>query len=259
MLNKLQIDYSDDAIKNPKYLALPKIAQYVKIDPARYEKPKCVFKHLITKLGTLINASSTASFADIACANGEFLYQLRKSFPSLKLFGYDEEPTFVETANHFEGLRGVNVEVGDLFKLTGQFDFVSFLGTMSIFWDPSKPLNQLLSLLKPGGVLFVDGYFNPNEIEMRCSYQDNSVEEGRGRWRRDWSVMSQSGIRHVLSQSCESVEFEEIIMDVDIPRSDAKPHIFAWTFKDENGRRHLTHGGRMIIDDVMLIARKRRA
>ena len=255
-MKKPKIDYSEEAILNSRYLALPKIAQYVKIDPARYEKPKSVFKHLMNKIGTLVEADSTATYADIACANGEFLYQLRKRFPKMKLHGFDAEPAFIETAKRFEGLNGVSMQVGNLFDLEEQFDFVSFLGIMSTFWDPSKPLNQLLKLVKPGGVLFVDGYFNPNEVEMRVAFQDNSVEEGRGRWRRDWGVMSQSGIRDVLSEDCEQVEFEEIVMDADLPRNPEKPHIFVWTFKDENGRRHLTHGGRMIVDDVLMIARK---
>ena len=48
-MKKPRIDYSEEAILNSRYLALPKIAQYVKIDPARYEKPKSVFKHLMNK------------------------------------------------------------------------------------------------------------------------------------------------------------------------------------------------------------------
>lgn len=241
-------------VLDSRYLALPSIGPYLSHD--RYDNPKAIFKVVVDTLKAVASPKKTYSYADIACANGEFSYYLKKTFPHWNLAAFDFQPEHIETAKSFPGLAGVRLEVKDLFDIDETFDHVSMMGILSTFWDPFEPLEKLLSICRDGGMIFIDGYFSELDVEVRCVWMDKSTPEGRGKWRRDWSVHTQSGLREFLDGKCRKVEFKPVILDVEIPRNPNAPHINAWTFKDDSGRIHLTNGAHMIVDDVMMIIHK---
>ena len=237
-----------------RYLTLPEVSPYVRTE--RYGKPKEIFKHVVDALKEFVDPDRSYSYADVGCANGEFLYYLREEFPHWQLSGFDIEPAFVEVAQSVPGLADVRFEVSDLFAIEENFDFVSFMNAMSIFAHPEPVIEKLLSLVRPNGVLFADGYFNRYEVEVQVIYMDNSTEQGRGKWRKDWNQHTQTRIRAFLEDRCESVTFEDVDMSVELPRDPAKPDIDAWTFKDAAGRNIITNGTNLLLNDVMMIVRK---
>ena len=226
-------------------MTIPELSPY--ITSHRYGQPKEIFKAAARKLRELVPAGAPCRLADLGCANGEFLHFLGQQFPEWELHGYDREPAFIRVAR--EAQPQVAFEVSDLFDIGERFDVVTMLGTFCIFADPGPVLEKLTSLAP---VLLIDGYFNASEIDVRISYRDNSKPEATGHWRADFHQHAQSTVRALLEPQ-RQVEFEPITMGVDLPRNPDAPHINAWTFKDEHGRRHLTNGLNMILDDTLLV------
>jgi SAM-dependent methyltransferase len=239
-----------------RYLTLPELSPYLNTE--RFENPKELFKHVVRKLKELTDPAQSYRLADIACANGEFLYYLKKEFPHWDLNGFDYEPLFLRVAEEFPGLEGIHFEVVDLMDMEAaeSFDIVCFLGTISTIQEPVPVLERLLGLAKPGGHVFVDGYFSKYDVEVRSVYCDNSTPEGRGKWRVDWTQVPQSMLREQLAGKCSEIDFEEVVMGVELPRDPAKPHINAWTFKDSTGKNIITNGTNTMLNDVMLTMRK---
>jgi len=233
-----------------EYLPIPELSPYVKHD--RYEHPKEVFKLVARKLEALTDSARSYRYADIACANGELLYLLKRRFPHWALEGYDFTREFIECGLAFPGLAGVKLHLQDFFTLDDRFDAVSFLGMLHGVWEFEPYLEKLLSLVRPGGLLLVDGCFNPFDIEFRAVFMDNSRPEAAGRWRRDFSQHSRSAIGRFLAGRCRAFEFEDVPMNVEIPRREGAPHANVWTFKDEHGRVLVTNGTHMLLNKTLL-------
>lgn len=239
-----------------RYLTLPELSPYLSAE--RYEHPKELFRHVVRRLHELTEPGRAYRYADIACANGEFLYYLQSEFPHWQLHGFDYEPAFLDVARAQPSLEAVRFELVDLFEIdeTHPYDIVSLLGVMSTFQDPEPVLAKLLALCASSGLIFIDGYFNEYDVEVRSVYSDNSTPEGRGKWRVDWTQHTQAKIGEYLEPLCQSVEFEEVVMGVELPRDPAKPHIDAWTFRDADGKIIITNGTRFMLNDVMLTVRR---
>ena len=201
---------------------------------------------------TAFEVSRRYRYADLACANGELLYFLRKQFPEWQFQGYDITPEFIETGQAFPGLLGVELHVQDLYAIDDKFDIVSVINLMTVIGDPEETLLHLTSLVNEGGILLVDGCFNVYDVEFRGVFMDNSRSESEGKWRQDCNQHSRKSIARILEGRCQRFEFEEIIMNVEIPRNEAAPHTNVWTFKDEHGRIIITNGTNMIMDKSLL-------
>src|SRR5262249_1259274 len=240
------------AIANSVYTTFEGVKTYLM--DARFENPKETTKFYRTKLAELTDPERQYSLADIGCASGEMIHHFRKLFPHWQYAGFDINPDYIAFAAAQPSLARVPFQVADIHNVEGAYDIVCFLGTITIFWDYTEPLNKLLSLCRPGALILVDGYFSADEIELRTSYMDKS--RWPGIWRRDWSIFTRSGLREFLADKSRSVEFYEVPMGIDLTRNSKNPHINAWTFKDESGRRHLTNGTHLILDDVLMVIRK---
>jgi SAM-dependent methyltransferase len=240
----------EDPFAEAGYLPLPELSPY--IGEGRYERPKEVFKHIARKLEAITEPGRAYRYTDVACANGELLYQLRQRFPHWRFSGYDLTPAFIEAGRAFPGLDGVDLEVADLFDLEGTFDVVSMINLMTVFWDPRPPLEKLLGLVADGGILLVDGCFNVYDVEVRAVFMDNSTPASAGRWRRDLSQHSRASIAEILEGRCQRFEFEGVPMGVELPRHEGAPHGNVWTFKDEHGRNVITNGTRMMMEKSLL-------
>lgn len=236
--------------EDAKTTDIPELSPY--INHERYENPKENFKHVARTLEQITNPDRAYRYADIACANGEMLYFLKKKFPKWAFHGYDISPEFIECGRAFDGLQGVELKLMDFNNLDDKFDIVSCIGTMHTMWEPEEPLLKLLSLCKEGGVLLVDGCFNPYDVEVRAVFMDNSKPGASGVWQRDFNQHSRTTIGKILEGRCRSFDFEDIIMGVEIPRKPDALHSDVWTFKDEDGRVIITNGTRMILNKTLL-------
>lgn len=240
----------NDAHAKVRYEPIPELSPYVRHD--RYERPKEIFKHLARKLASVTRADRRYRYADLACANGELLYHLRKRFAHWQLEGYDITPEFIEAGRAFPGLAGIELHVQDLYAIEDRFDIVSLINLMTVIGDPEETLLHLISLVEPGGLLLVDGCFNVHDVEFRGLFMDNSRPESEGKWRSECNQHSRTSIARILEGRCRSFEFEDVVMNVGIPRRPEAPHADVWTFKDEHGRNIITNGTNMMMNKSLL-------
>ncbi|KAB2845990.1 MAG: class I SAM-dependent methyltransferase [Hyphomicrobiaceae bacterium] len=248
-MNKSALD-TDGYVYVPSLYASP----YTKAN--RYQNPKENYKHVARRLTGSPFKDRACSVIDAACGNGELLYHLRGNFPNWQLYGVDFTEAFIDVAKNYEGLKGVRFEHKDLFDVNETFDIVICTGLITTFWEPESLLDKLLGLCRSGGRVLVDGCFNKHDIEVRCIYMDNSNPDLRGKWRRDWSQHSRSGLRELLKGKCKTVEFDDIVMGVDIPRSAAKPQTHVWTFRDAEGKNLITNGTNILLNASLMVIEK---
>lgn len=236
------------------YQPVPELSPYV--TNGRYENPKELFKQALAKLKTLVGDKDTLDLVDLGCANGEFLYYVRQNFPRWNLTGFDFTEQFIQTGREFEGLAGITLETKDFFTVEENFDIVCCFGTCPIFPDIEKPLEKLLSICRDGGIIICDGLFNKFDVEVRTVFCDSSKPEFEGIWHQDFNQHSRKRLRRFLEGKVAEVEFEDLVMGVELLSNPDDPHTNVWTFRDEDGRVLITNGMNMILNSTIMTIRK---
>lgn len=215
------------------------------------------FKAVISELKKIIpDTSKKIKLADLGCANGELLYHIKNEFPNWDLYGCDITDEFIQVGKNFEGLSGVHLETRDMFDVEGEFDVVICMGTIHNFYDISLPLNKFLSLCKKGGFLLADGFFNKRDIELRIKLMDNTSEETKGHWKTSFNKHSRKAIINAYKDKVSEIRFEDIIMNVYLPKDPNKPAVIHYTFKDAEGKNIVTNDFGIIFDNSLLIMKK---
>ena len=122
---------------------------------SRYLEPKDNFKKLI-KLLKLDKPKKNSKLIDVGCANGELLFNIKKEFHNLELYGVDVDQSLIDRAKVVcsKEIKFIKKDITKEIKL-GKFDYVICCGVLSIFKDGEKILNNLRKLLKPGGKIFI--------------------------------------------------------------------------------------------------------
>lgn len=241
------------------YKIFPQLSPYT--NKTRYEHPKEIFKQIVKKIYLSgIDKNCNYNVVDIGCANGEFLYYLKKNFPNWNLTGYDFTEEFIATGNSFSGLKDVNLKVADLFELKeyNKYDMVFCMGTFQIFKEASKPLDKLIKLCKDNGMLFIEGMFNQYNVDVIVEFCDNSKSELEGIWRSDFNQHSYYQIKKCLDKrrDIKKYELEELEVNVEIPYNPNNPSTYAWSFRDEEGNNILIDGKKMIRNSTLLTIKK---
>lgn len=238
----------------PLHTALPELSPY--LDGNRYTRFKEDHKNIVRKLSEFFDPSQPVSLVDVGCGNGELLFVIKNAFSHWELQGSDATPEYIEVARQFEGLAGVNFSCESLFDLSGVFDVVVSTGLVEIFQHSEPVVKKLIDLCKPGGWMISDGIFNPYPVDVRLQFCDKSKEEGRETWRTDWNMHSQQTLRELLEGHVASIEFEEVIMDMDLPFDPSKPAFATFTFRDADGKNIQTNGLNIIKNKHLMIVRK---
>ena len=237
----------------PGYKSYPDLEPYTSTN--LYGDPKEDFKTIGARLKSLLDLHKAYKVADLGCGNGALLYYLHQQYPHWKLYGYDFTSEYIETAQRFEGLKGVNLFHQDFLQLKGTFDVVLSTCLLSVFKDIRKPLKKMLGLCRKGGWLLGTGLFNPFDIEVRVEFCDNTHPQTRGQWRTDFNRHSQQSIRNLFANKVQTIEFEECPFGVEIA-PDPKNPIRVWTVKNDQGRNLLINGAEQICNQTLLIIRK---
>jgi len=126
---------------------------------------------------------------------------------------------------------------------------------LQIFPDIERPLRKILDICEKDGFIFATGLFNKHDIEVRLQYCDNTQEITKGLWRIDWNQHSQASISRLIGDSVKSMEFEEMIMDLDLPLRPDQP-IRHFTFRDSMGRNIITNGLKLILNRTLMTINK---
>ena len=129
-----------------------------------YEQPKEHFKFAATIIEKFVIGIKDVSILDVGCAKGELLYYLKSRFDnnSLYLCGVDFSETLIEAATQFKGLKSVDFynDDAETFKIDRKFDVIMSSGLLGFFDDSTKFLDNLLSHLKPSGMICLTSSFS---------------------------------------------------------------------------------------------------
>ncbi|MHB1955796.1 MAG: class I SAM-dependent methyltransferase, partial [Sulfobacillus sp.] len=130
---------------------------------------------------------------DIGCGNGAFLAVLRKH--GWVPFGVDASPAAARAA----AVVNIPVHVGELETVPfeeSSFDFVHLQHSIEHAWDPLSTLNSAFSLLRPGGIAYIE---TPN-VECftfrHCGSNWFPLESPRHLW-----LFSPTTLRRALGKS----------------------------------------------------------
>ena len=212
------------------------------INEERYEKPKQMFTQIINEIRE-IPGHEKSVIADFGCAAGEFVYALRKIFPTAEIEGYDlleeliaKAKRMIPQAKFFVGsITDPNLCAPD------HADFTLCTGVISIF-DTFEPIiGNLIHWTKPGGHVFLQGLFNNNPIDINVKY-NLSEDYGKGMLEAGWNVFSKCSITTWLNQHPDVASFgwNDFQIEVDLPKQEDP--VRSWTFSDADGKRIITNG-----------------
>ena len=109
----------------------------------RFKKPKESFRKLV-KLLKNIKKKSDLKLLDIGCSNGELLYNLKKNFKKISLYGIDIDQNLLTKAKK-KCSKDIKFKKGNIFrgiKGIGRFDIIILSGVLSIFKDGEKIIDR---------------------------------------------------------------------------------------------------------------------
>lgn len=210
----------------------------------RYDQPKEIFKvgaaHA-RAAGRLVEGDVVA---DIGCAAGEFLYYLSKNFPGPKYAGYELLPELAEKARKM--VPGVPFHTASVLDPNiiepASLDVAFMIGVHSYF-DDTLWLENLLRWVKPGGIAYVFGIFNPHPVDVFLKYRfAGTSDAAEGNLRPGWNYVSRRTVSDFIDSRLgpghhRFIDFE---MPFDIAQQDDP--IRSWTMLDAAGRRWFTNG-----------------
>ena len=243
MSNKIKI-YNKK--QGGKYLPLPSISPYSKIDKKRLKNPKFTFR--ITE--RLVNSifKKPKRWLDIGCAHGELIYYLMNIYKNTKFIGVDITKEFITNAKKLnKSSENIKFHLKNIFSINKnkfKSDVVTCLGTFSIFPYPEKFLNELIDLVDKGGILVVDGRFNTHDISAVIKYKDDSIKLSKNIWRCDFNLQSESWIKQMISKRSDikSISFHHPAFDRKVPKKKNAPDINVWTVPRKKGGHDLVNG-----------------
>jgi SAM-dependent methyltransferase len=205
----------------------------------RRHEPREFFKSLRAFAARRLAANPTARVLDVGCANGEFLYFLRSSYPAIQVVGIDVNAPVIEKARELlpNGEFAVaDIESGENLP-SGKFDLVFMNGVHYLLRDYHRWLQNLIALSR--GAVFVFGVFNPEDLDFRATVS----RPGEHQSVSHWNLISQKSIKIFLDGLPTSLHhrFHNWEMPIDSPRSHADP-MRCWTIRTEDGRRLQVNG-----------------
>lgn len=215
------------------------------LDEHRYEEPKEIFKFLVQRVEAQHGKPKPgAVIYDVGCAAGEFPYYLEKTWPQAEIVGYDFLPELVERARQMvPKVRFLTGSVLDpAMAPAASADIVFVVGVLTIFDDFRPSVDNILSWLKPGGVGYVFGIFNPSPIDVivRSRPANAGADEP---WETGWNLFSQASVETYLQQHPlrPRFSFAPFSMPIDLPpnKTDA---LRSWTVPMGDGQRMLVNG-----------------
>lgn len=229
--------------------------------PLRQEIYKAVAQAAL-QAGSLANGRVAADFG---CNNGDFLFYLRTQAPQARYFGYDISPAAIEQAQAGEGTRENDLTPAILFRpgsvldksllSPASLDVAFMLGVHPYFDELETVLTNLLTWTRVGGRLFIFGLFNQHPLDIHVTYRHAAPglagtpgENGRG-----WNLFAKAAVSHYLEQAIGlgRHRFTPFHLPYDLPPHPESP-IQSWTILDGNGRRWLTNGLSLLMNQELL-------
>tara|TARA_B100000035_G_scaffold227916_1_gene196217 strand:- start:324 stop:1046 length:723 start_codon:yes stop_codon:yes gene_type:complete len=238
-----------------KYKVLPIKSLSPYLDTKRIDKPKEIFKFSVSILEKL-KLKKNINLVDICCANGEFLFFLKKKFKHWNFSGIDICKEYIDVASKHNGLKDIKFLNSNFMRSNKRWDIVFMHGSLQTQKDFKPWLNKLLNLTEDNGYILITSYFNPYDVDMKIDFCDYSNKNTRNVWRSDYNFHSQYSVSKFLKNKCKHFKFIRVPMNVSLKRNKKQPQVNSWTFKNFEGKNILTNGMRLILEDFLLLIKK---
>ena len=196
-----------------------------------YKKTKDSFKFLIQILRKNILKNSKKSLADIGCANGELIYNIKKNFKNLDITGFDIRKDLLTKAkkNNSPDIKFKKFDIKKTYKATKKFDIVICSGVLSSINEIEKTLSNLINMTKPGGKIFIFKAFNPYPYNVFTKYVNL---EKPNIYQYGGNIFSIKYLKDFFKKKGLSTKFLKFQIKNKIPQR--KDKLRAWTFGDKN-------------------------
>ena len=154
---------------------------YKNNNPIYLKKQKQV-KEYFKKIFLLIKKhkkKGKISIIDIGCASGEFLKFLQSKIKFDESYGIDNSQLLIERAKKIKNCKFLKKNISKNFDVAKKFDFVTCLGTLSIFDDIIIPLKNIFRLSKKRGFIFIFCMVNDYNVNVLTRYQNRKNKESQ--------------------------------------------------------------------------------
>lgn len=188
-------------------------------------------------------AGKSMSILDVGCETGSFLHYLHKSFPNAKLTGMDVMQELLDEVNLPDiGANTIKCDISNSACIPDKkYDVITMMGVLGIFDDYKVVLDNLMSMIKNNGIVYIFSCFNPENVDMlmRCRMSGDD-----GVWEKGWNVFSLAS----LKKHCEANGWKFDIKDFHMPfriKKNKNDILRSWTV-DINGELSVINGLQLI-------------
>ena len=110
---------------------------------------------------------------DVGCANGSFLYFLKKKYPKNFYHGIDIDRHLIDLNKKNHLLKNILFQRKSILKKfsNDSYNVITCLGTLNLFQNQKFVINNLLSHLRNKGFLIINCYLNKNNIDVNVNYK----------------------------------------------------------------------------------------
>ena len=158
--------------------------------------PKETFIFLANLISPLpFSKNFNPSILDIGCATGAFLYYVKKEFQLTDCYGVDYSSNLINQANRLDGINFLT-DSAESFNIDKEFDVITMQGVLCYFDDIYPSLSNIKKHLKPGGRVFILGFFNDYDVDVQIKYRNNNYFDS---FENGWNHHSIYTIKKVLS------------------------------------------------------------
>ncbi len=217
----------------------------------RYKNTKESFKYLIRILKKSTSKNSQKKLADIGCANGELIYNIKKNFKKFEITGYDIRNDLLIKAkkNNSSDIKFKKIDIKRIYKVSEKFDIVVCSGVLSSIDEIEKTLSNLIKMTKKGGKIFIFEAFNPYPYNVFTKYinleKPNIFQYGG-------NIFSIKYLKDFFHKRGLSTKFLKFQIKSKIPQR--KDKLRAWTFGNKN--KLIMNGLCFVQHQYWLIAKK---
>lgn len=195
-----------------------------------------------------------AAVLDVGCANGAFLHFLMGRYPALRCTGIDAMAELVEAASSW--VAGADFRLGNILEAESLprsgFDAVTMLTLNSHFDSLEGWLDNLMSLVLPGGRALVFGIFNEEPCDVLVRLRP--VGERDSPWLPGWNMLSRATVSRVIEERSWSFSFHDYAPPEELASSPGDP--LSTRLAILNGKPILTNGAGLLLAFSLLEIRR---
>ena len=168
---------------------------------------------------------------------------------SKNIYGIDATKEYISFANKLKkfNIKFIHAKLSEVLDVipNKKFDFVISTGVLPIFSNFANFFDDCIKIIKPGGVLIVNGRINVKPVDVRMQFRDFSHKDTHA-WRSDWNVHSKYSILKKYASKFSNIEFIKDSLYHEIPFEKSKPAVATRTFRDKDGNIIQTNGAQIL-------------